>query len=86
MARTQTRTDEVICYRLLVESFYENQWHEVLVYGPYFKEGQAAATIDGAENRYKERYLKGTRRCKVQKQDVAWRTEYDVEIMWVDVA
>lgn len=95
MARTQTRTDEVICYRLLVESFYENEWHEVLAYGPYFKKGQAAATIDGAENRYRERYLKGTRRCKVQMQEATETTYSDEngdpyivrgEIVWVDVA
>jgi hypothetical protein len=85
MARTQTRTDEVICYRLLVESFYDSEWHETLVYGPYFKAGQARATIDGAENvyAYKERYLKGTRRCKVQMQDVGMSGE---NIVWVDVA
>jgi hypothetical protein len=83
MARTQTRTDEVICYRLLVESFYDDKWHEVLVYGPYFKKGQAIATIDGAENRYGERYFKGTRRCKVQMQEV---DEAMAEVVWVDVA
>lgn len=91
MARTQTRTDETVCYRLLVESFYGDKWHEVLVYGPYFKKGQAAATIDGAENRYKDRYLKGTRRCKVQMQEVLWNgydenEDHGYDIQWVDVA
>ena len=84
MARTQTRTDEVICYRLLVESFYDNEWHPTLVYGPYFKVGQAEATIDGAENRYRERYLKGTRRCKVQAQLADTDDDGAAFIRWVD--
>lgn len=82
MPRTHNRTDQVICYRLLVESFYDNEWHEVLVYGPYFTKGPPKATIDGAENHYKDRYLKGTRRCKVQMQSVSNLT-HDIE--WVDV-
>jgi len=87
MARTQTRTDEVVCYRLLVECLIDNRWKPVLAYGPYFKAGQARATIDGAENRHKDRYLKGTRRCRVQKQEVEWAGEgFPAEIVWVDVA
>lgn len=84
-------TSLVTCYRLLVESFYDNEWHEVLQYGPYFHEYQARATLSGAENNYSDRYEKGTRRCKVQVQEAEFTyTKHNnisgSEIVWVDVA
>jgi len=87
-------TSLVTCYRLLVESFYDNEWHEVLQYGPYFHEYQARATRSGAENNYSDRYAKGTRRSRVQVQGIDWGDAgpYDrvadthPEITWVDVA
>ena len=76
-------TSLVTCYRLLVESFYDNEWHEVLQYGPYFHEYQARATRNGAEDAfYGDRYEKGTRRCKVQTQYI----NCDLMIGWRDVA
>jgi hypothetical protein len=81
-ARQVNDTSLVICYRLLVESFYDNEWHEVLVYGPYFKARQAKATISGAENNYSDRYKKGTRRSRVQVQTLNAR---DQVIEWRDL-
>ncbi len=69
-------------YRLLIESFYDNAWHEQYAYGPYDGAAQCKATLTGGEHNYKDRYEKGTRRARIQKQ----HANEDREIEWIDVA
>lgn len=93
MPRTNTNTKQTEFYRLLVESFYDGEWHETMYYGPYINRGGCRATIDGAEHYFKDRYEKGTRRSRVQKQKSFINREphsdgasYEAYIEWVDVA
>lgn len=93
MPRTTHKTGQTEFYRLLVESFYDNEWHEALVYGPYFNAAAARSTISGAEKWHKTKYEKGTRRSRVQKQKSFINRQphsdgasYEAYIEWVDVA
>lgn len=76
-------TSQTEFYRLLIESFHDGQWHEQYAYGPYTSIAPAKASMTGGESYCKDRYEKGTRRSRIQKQVAVMVKVPGLDDVWV---